>query len=60
MLRRNMRHELVTADELMSQLREHGLDDVQKVKEAYIESNGQFSVVKYQQRSQHKPASRKK
>ena len=54
MLRRNMRHELVTQDELMSQLREHGLDDVKKVKEAYIESNGQFSVVQSKQKQKRR------
>lgn len=54
MLRRNMRQELVTEDELMSQLREHGVDDVQNVKEAYIESNGQFSVVKHKQKPKRK------
>ena len=45
LLRRNMRQELVTEDELMSQLRKQGLDDPKKVKEAYLESDGQFSVV---------------
>jgi uncharacterized membrane protein YcaP (DUF421 family) len=48
LLRRNMRQELVAEDELMSQLREKGVDSLEMVKEAYIESNGQFSVVKYQ------------
>src|SRR5829696_7387156 len=45
LLRKNMRKELVTEDELMSQLREQGLDNLEKVKEAYLESDGQFSVV---------------
>lgn len=60
MLRRNMRQELVTEDELMSQLREHGLDDVQEVKEAYIESNGQFSVIKYKQTPKRRTESKQK
>ena len=51
LLRRNMRRELITEEELMSQLREQGLDDLKKVKEAYIESDGRFSVVQYEQRS---------
>jgi len=54
MLRRNMRQELITEDELMSQLREQGLDDVKKVKEAYLESDGQFSVVQQKQRVHRK------
>jgi uncharacterized membrane protein YcaP (DUF421 family) len=58
LLRRNMRKELVTEDELMSQLREQGLDDVKKVKEAYLESDGQFSVVQSRQK-QHRKVQRK-
>jgi uncharacterized membrane protein YcaP (DUF421 family) len=51
MLPRNMRQEFITEDELMGQLREQGLDDLQKVKQAYLESDGQFSVVLYKQRT---------
>lgn len=54
MLRRNMRQELITEDELMSQLREQGLDDLKKVKEAHLESDGRFSVVEHRQRTQRK------
>jgi uncharacterized membrane protein YcaP (DUF421 family) len=50
LLRKNMRHELITEEELFSQLREQGLDDVGKVKEAYMESDGHISVVKQEQR----------
>ena len=58
LLRRNMRQELVTEEELMGQLREQGLDDPKKVKEAYLESNGKFSVVQYEEK-QHPNAGRK-
>jgi uncharacterized membrane protein YcaP (DUF421 family) len=51
-LRKNMRRELITEEELMSQLREQGLDDVGKVKEAYMESDGHISVVQQEQRRQ--------
>jgi uncharacterized membrane protein YcaP (DUF421 family) len=54
MLRRNMRHELITEDELMSQLREQGLDDVGKVKEAFMEPDGHISVVEYKQKQRSK------
>jgi uncharacterized membrane protein YcaP (DUF421 family) len=54
LLRRNMRRELITEEELMSQLREQGLDDFGKVKEAYIESDGRISVVAYEQTKQGK------
>lgn len=46
MLRRNMRHELITVEELHGQLREEGIDDISKVALATIESDGQISVVK--------------
>jgi len=58
MLRRNMRQELITEDELMMQLREQGLDNASKVKEAYIESDGQISVIQYKQK-QHEKVERK-
>ncbi len=45
MLRRNMRRELVTEDELKSQLRLHGVDDVSDVKQALMEGDGRISVV---------------
>lgn len=45
LLRRNMRHELITEDELMGQLRKQGLDDVKQVKQAHIESDGRISIV---------------
>jgi len=43
--RRNMRAELVTLDELMSHLRSQGIDDVARVKRAYVEGNGEVTVV---------------
>ena len=58
LLRKNMRQELITDEELMTQLREQGLDDVSKVKEAYIESDGRISVIQKQQK-RHDPPERK-
>jgi uncharacterized membrane protein YcaP (DUF421 family) len=55
MLRKNMRRELITEDELMSQIREQGLDDMGKVKEAFMESDGHISVVQQEQRQQGRP-----
>ena len=54
LLRRNMRTELITEEELVSQLRQQGLDDPAKVKEAYMESDGQFSVVQMKEKQQPK------
>jgi uncharacterized membrane protein YcaP (DUF421 family) len=44
--RRNMRQELITMEELMSHLRQHGIEDVHEVKRAYIEPDGQISIIK--------------
>lgn len=45
MLRRNMRREFITEEELISHLRLRGIDDIKDVKIAYVESEGQISVV---------------
>ena len=45
-LRRNLRHEFVTEDELKSKLREKGVADVSQVREARMESDGEVSVIK--------------
>jgi uncharacterized membrane protein YcaP (DUF421 family) len=58
LLRKNMRQELITEEELMIQLREQGLDQVEKVKEAYMEPDGHISVVQYE-RSRQKKVNRK-
>jgi len=47
-LRRNMRQELITEEDLMGQLRAQGVDDVTKVKAAYIEGDGRISVIENQ------------
>jgi uncharacterized membrane protein YcaP (DUF421 family) len=49
LLREQMKKELISEDELMSQLRQHGVSDIKKVKEACIESDGHISVVKHGQ-----------
>ncbi|MGJ9420269.1 DUF421 domain-containing protein [Massilia sp. CMS3.1] len=46
MLRKNMRAELVTVEELMAQLREKGIDDCSQVKRACMEADGMISVIK--------------
>ena len=46
LLRRNMRRELITMDELMSQLREAGVESPEEVKAAYMEGDGEISVIR--------------
>ena len=40
-----MRRELVTRDDLMSKLRENGIEHLSDVKAAYMESDGEISVL---------------
>lgn len=46
MLKRNMRSEFLTSEELMSQLRLQGVEDIHLVKRAYIESDGGISITR--------------
>jgi uncharacterized membrane protein YcaP (DUF421 family) len=43
--RRNLRREMITEEELIEHLREHGIGSVEEVKESYIEGNGHISVI---------------
>jgi uncharacterized membrane protein YcaP (DUF421 family) len=43
--RKNMRTELITEDELMTQLREQGVSDLSEVKKACMEGDGHISVI---------------
>lgn len=52
MLYRNMRKELITEDELMSQLRQQGVNSLSEVKAAYMEGDGNISVITH--KSVHK------
>ena len=45
-LRKNMRAEFVTKEELMAQLREKGVEDCAQVKRACMEADGMISVIK--------------
>ncbi|HEY9284442.1 MAG TPA: YetF domain-containing protein [Pyrinomonadaceae bacterium] len=46
MLRRNMRRELITEEELMSQLRQQGVGQLSEVARACLEGDGRISVLK--------------
>lgn len=47
LLRHNMRREILTKDDVMQQLREHGVDDIRDVQTCHLEPDGQFSVVRF-------------
>jgi len=46
-LRRNLRKELISMDELMSQLREQGVESLSEVRRCYLEGDGHISVIKH-------------
>ncbi len=43
---RNMRREFITMQELLAKLREQGIEDINEVKAAYLEGDGQISVIR--------------
>lgn len=49
MLRRNMRREFLTEEELMSSLRQQSIASVDEVKAAYIEGEGALTVVRFKE-----------
>jgi uncharacterized membrane protein YcaP (DUF421 family) len=59
---RNMRRELISKDELMTQLRLQGIEDISEVRLAQMEGDGRISVVSYEshqnsgQGSERRPA----
>jgi uncharacterized membrane protein YcaP (DUF421 family) len=43
--RQTMRREFMTHDEVMAQLRVHGIKDPSEVHRAYLETNGSISII---------------
>ena len=46
-VRRNLRREMITEEELKSQLRQSGVVDIAQVKRAMLEPDGHISVIRY-------------
>ena len=44
-IKKNLDKEFITEDELLSQLREQGIEEIESVKKCFLESNGHFSVL---------------
>ena len=55
-LHRNLRAEFLTADELQAHLRQNGVDSASKVRYACLESDGNLSVLKYENKPADPPA----
>lgn len=45
MIKRNLRSEMITKEELMGLLREQGVESVEEVKKCYLEGDGHISVI---------------
>jgi uncharacterized membrane protein YcaP (DUF421 family) len=57
LMRRNLRREMISADELMAKLREQGIEDMEDVKAATMENDGEISVIKHGRSSEPRPQS---
>ena len=56
--RKNLRREFITMDELNEKLREQGIENISEVKIAYLEGDGQISVIRNSPGSDAKPPRR--
>lgn len=46
-LRRNLKREWITTEEIMSKLRERGIEDIALVRKAYLEPSGELGVIRF-------------
>ncbi|WP_460205452.1 DUF421 domain-containing protein [Scytonema sp. NUACC21] len=58
-IERNMQRELITKDELLSQLRQQGVELLSEVKRAYMEADGSISVITYDSNQRSVPKAKK-
>ena len=56
MQRKAMRQELITAEELKSKLREQGIENIDQVKIAHLEEDGEISVLQHDGEKAAKPS----
>jgi uncharacterized membrane protein YcaP (DUF421 family) len=50
LLRRNMRRELITDEELHAKIRQEGVEDIATVKRMYLEADGEMSLIRQGER----------
>jgi uncharacterized membrane protein YcaP (DUF421 family) len=60
LVRRNLRHEFITMDELMAKLREQGVESLDEVKIARMEGDGEISVIRQRGTSDAQAAAKDK
>ena len=49
LMRRNMRQEMITVEELLGMLRQHGVEKIEDVKKCHLEADGHISVIRNNQ-----------
>ena len=57
--RQHMRRELITYDELTSQMRQHGIENVSEIRSACLEGDGTFSFIRIDQGEVDHPGDKK-
>ena len=57
-IRRNLKREWITTEEVSSKLREHGIDDIAKVRMATLEADGELGVVRNDGKDPGRPPKR--
>ena len=60
LLRKNMERQQITEQEVLAQLRQHGLDSPEKVVSAYLEGDGHMSVITRSERNAAPPPGERK
>lgn len=48
LLRKNMRRELLTLEDLKTHMREDGIQDITHVRSAFVEGDGNISIIPYE------------
>jgi uncharacterized membrane protein YcaP (DUF421 family) len=56
--KQNMRRQLISEEELGEMLREHEIDDISEVRRAYLEPDGQFTVLRKKKHEDSHPPKR--
>jgi uncharacterized membrane protein YcaP (DUF421 family) len=59
-LAKNLRMQMITVAELRGHLRQHGIERFEDVKSAWMESDGQFSFIKFEGETSEAPAQKRK
>jgi len=54
-IKRAMRKEMISHEELMTQVRLAGAESIERVKRAWVEGNGEISIVMFEEGNNHAP-----